>query len=126
MSNSTLSGNSATYGGALENNYLATVINSVFLNNTAGSQGGAIYNDGILSVSGSTFTGNSASSGPGGAIFNYGRGHPQQRCLQRAIRPIYGGALFNDRGTLSLSGSTVSDNTATAGRRRRDLQPAGP
>ena len=36
------------------------MINSVFLNNTAGSQGGAIYNDGILSVSGSTFTGNSA------------------------------------------------------------------
>ncbi len=111
LSNSTLSGNSATYGAALENNYLATVINSVFLNNTAGSQGGAIYNGDILSVTGSTVTGNSAGSA-GGAVFNNnGAVATLSSDALSNNTAVLGGGIFN-YGTVTLSGSTISDNTA--------------
>ncbi|MGO9463201.1 MAG: Ig-like domain repeat protein, partial [Isosphaeraceae bacterium] len=114
LSDSILSDNSASYGGALLNSYEATVINSVFQNNTAvsGGQGGAIYNDGILCASGSTFTGNSANSGPGGAIFNYGAGTLSNDVISNNTAALGGGVGNDYRSTLSISGCTISDNTA--------------
>ncbi len=88
VSNSTFSGNSGSNGGAIDSSKGPfTVTNSTFTGNqaTGGGSGGAIDSSGTLSVSGGTFAGNSAQNG--GAI---------------------GGV-----GTLTISGATITDNTAT-------------
>jgi hypothetical protein len=72
VSNSTLSGNSAThYGGGIYNySGTLTVSNSTLSGNTAYS-GGGIFNYYTLTVSNSTLFGNSAT-GSGGGIYNMG------------------------------------------------------
>ena len=78
-----------------------TVVNSVFLGNTApvnpfgnGGQGGGIWSDGATTVTGSIFTNNTAVDG--GAIYNYGPGQ-------------YNG------DTLTVTDSIFAFNSATVG-----------
>jgi len=84
--NSTLSGNTAGFGGGVFNSGTLIIINSTFSSNMA-SEGGGIYNSGsgMLTITNSTFSGNAASE-TGGGVFNI--------------------------GTLQLANSTVSDNSA--------------
>jgi hypothetical protein len=71
MTNSTLSGNTAGYGGGIFNNHNATVTNSTISGNTAAdSYGGGISNSGTLTVQNSTIHLNKAGSGRG--IWNDG------------------------------------------------------
>jgi hypothetical protein len=88
--NSTLSSNSADFGGGIENTGTLTVTNSTLSDNSSGG-GGGIYNTGTLAVTNSTLSGNSVTS-PGAA----------------------GGGIFNDGGTLTITNSTLSGNSATA------------
>jgi hypothetical protein len=72
VSNSTLSDNSAPYGGALavDTGSTATVNNSTLSRNT-GEYGGALNNGGTVTVNNSTLSDNSATTtGDGGAIAN--------------------------------------------------------
>jgi hypothetical protein len=72
ITNSTLTGNSANYGGGIYNNGTLTVANSALSGNTANNRsGGGIYNNngGTLTVNNSALSGNSATHG-GGGIFN--------------------------------------------------------
>ncbi|RLS26680.1 MAG: DUF4347 domain-containing protein, partial [Planctomycetota bacterium] len=73
IANSTLSNNSATFGGAIENNYgaILTVTNSTIFGNSS-SFGGGIDNFGnTLTVINSTFSSNTATySGGGGGIYS--------------------------------------------------------
>ena len=86
VSNSTLSGNSAEYrGGGIYNTGAATVINSTLSGNSAGFVGGGIYSTGTLEVRDSTLSGNSAVD--------------------------MGGGIHNHGGTLTVSNSTLSDNS---------------
>jgi filamentous hemagglutinin family protein len=95
VSNSTLSGNSATYGGGIFNFGTATVSNSALSENSATYYGGGIFNFGTLTVNNSTLSGNSATySGEGGE----GEGT--------------GGGISNF-GTATVSNSTLSGNSAT-------------
>ena len=82
---STLSGNTAAFGGGTFNSGTLTILNSTFSGNVAG-EGAGIYNSGagMLTISNSTFSGNTASQ-TGGATFNL--------------------------GTLLITNSTVSDNS---------------
>ena len=88
LSNSTLSGNSAS---------------SVAFNFPASFQnfGGGIYNNGgTLTISNSTLSGNSTTGSPvnlGDTVQNFG------------------GAVFNNGGTLTVTNSTLSGNSATGG-----------
>jgi CSLREA domain-containing protein len=75
VSDSTISGNSAEFGGGISNYSLAhlTVRDSTISGNTAARFGGGIYNQGAtLLVSGSTISDNSVTSdqGEGGGIFS--------------------------------------------------------
>lgn len=93
ITNSTLSGNTATYQGAgIQNSYdgSVTITSSRLTGNFAGNSGGAISNEaaGSLTVTRSTIHGNSATSS-GGGIANY-------------------------NGIAIILESTVSGNTATA------------
>jgi hypothetical protein len=74
VSNSTISGNSASLkGGGIQNNNLMTVTNSTISGNSApggGGLGGGIFNSRLLTVTYSTISGNSAPGSVGGGIFN--------------------------------------------------------
>jgi hypothetical protein len=91
--NSTLSGNSASLGGALSNESgaVATVMGCTFASNYGSYLGGAISNQGTLTVTSSTLAGN--SSYQGGAIVN--------------------GNHYGTGGTLTLGASTISGNSVT-------------
>jgi hypothetical protein len=102
VTNSTLSGNSAPYGGAISfENGAATVAisNSTLSLNTATHQGGALYNDagGTVTITNCTFSGNSIPGdfGQGGAIHN-------------------GGSSF-DIGRVDIINSTFAGNAAATG-----------
>ncbi|MBR0238069.1 MAG: right-handed parallel beta-helix repeat-containing protein [Thermoguttaceae bacterium] len=101
LSNSTVSGNSATYGGGIYSSKYSTLTinNCKISNNTAssytssnntaaGSNGGGINSRGVLTVTNSELTGNTA---------------------------IYGGGILvsESTATLTLTGSTLSGNTAS-------------
>jgi hypothetical protein len=69
VSNCTLSGNSASQGGGLFSNAPSTVSNCTFSGNSS-DQGGAVYNQDTLTLSNCTLSGNSALSYSGGGIFS--------------------------------------------------------
>ena len=70
VTDSTFTGNSATYyGGAIRSYATTTVTGSTFNSNTAGQYGGAIYSP-TATVTDSTFTNNN-SADYGGAIYTY-------------------------------------------------------
>lgn len=68
----------------------------------AGSDGygGALYTEGETTISNSTFTGNTADSGADAVSKNGGGGD--------------GGAIYNDDGSLTLTGSVVKENVAAS------------
>lgn len=139
VTGSTISGNTAgtifvnsatgsgSFGGGICNLGTLTVIGSIVSGNNA-AYGGGIYSNGILNVQGaSTITGNNASRG--GGIYNYGSATvtsstiSANNCLpQQFFTDPYGnqikyigrgGGIYNDaRGTLVVTGSTISGNTA--------------
>ncbi len=95
ISNSTLSGNSAPYGGGIINfEGTANISNSTLSGNSATYYGGGIFNlkgtanTGTFTISNSTLSGNSAG--------------------------VYGGGIYNT-GTVTLSNSTLSGNSAPGG-----------
>ena len=116
--NSTLTHNTASYGGAIINvEGNLTVSNSLFTHNTA-SYGGAIYNWGSLTVNNSNYTNNNATNG--GAIHNYrGTLTVMNNSLFECNQAVYGGAICNN-GTqfvayYNVSVSNFTKNNASYG-----------
>ena len=94
ITDSTLSGNTATYGGGgINNRGELTISNSTIANNSASYDGGGISNatEGNLEVIQSTIAGNSATNG--GGIINNG--------------------YYNSGGNATIFNSTITDNLAT-------------
>ncbi len=84
LSNGTLAGGYADYGGGICN-YGTLTLNDVTITNCQATKGGAIMNYGTAYINGGTLSGNTASS-DGGAIWN--------------------------AGTLTIDGGSITDNTA--------------
>ncbi|HBI44522.1 MAG TPA: hypothetical protein DDY78_16975 [Planctomycetales bacterium] len=116
VSNSTLSGNSATFN-----------------RKGVGGQGGGIYNGGTTTVSGSTLSGNSGNGGSG-AIYNFATltvnnnsavsGNSYYGIVNYGTATVSGSTVSNNSGsgiynfspsTLTVSDSTLSHNSATDG-----------
>ena len=117
LTNSTISGNrSDDNGGAFENGPGGTVIitDSTITNNIATNNGGSFYNYNILEISGSTFAGNTSTNG--GGIFNIAGGTlaVSNSALSNNTASLSGGGIFN-LGTLTVSNSTLSGNSAISG-----------
>ena len=122
ISNSTLSSNIASneggaiyaYGGSVS----ISISNSTLSSNIASNDGGAIYAfSGSVSISNSTLSNNSADSG--GAIYAY-RGSSvsisiSNSTLSSNIASNEGGAIYAFSGSVSISNSTLSNNSANSG-----------
>ena len=94
-------GNAVISGGIYNSSGTMTVTDSTISGNSAitgssyGASGGGIVNNGTMTVSDSRIRGNHATGVPGAAS-------------------IGGGILNGDKRTMTVTGSTVSDNTASA------------
>ena len=138
VGNSTISGNSATYGGGILSSKSAltivnstisgnlaadsgggvasagtsflTIVNSTVSGNSAGS-GGGIYNAGGAQIANSTFSGNSAPSG-GGIYNSIGQSGPRLEIGDTILNAGASGEnIFNNSGTITSDGYNVcSDN----------------
>jgi hypothetical protein len=95
LTNSTLSGNAATFtgGGINSSNGTLNITNSTFSGNTAGAGGGIFSYNGPLNVTNSTLNANSAT----GTEFNAASGS--------------GGGIYNQHGSLIMVNSTLTGNS---------------
>ena len=114
ITSSTFSGNSAERGGAINNigfGYLS-ISDSSFIVNSA-EQGGAILNGAWLSISDSTFSFNSADVA-GGAIANgdYGELIISDSAFSGNSAEGHGAIANKEYGELSITNSSFSDNSA--------------
>lgn len=122
ISNSTFSGNSAVYGGALffiqggAANF--NITDSTFTNNQAtanGGIGGAIYVAGVATIHRSLFNGNSAgsSNSSGGALAGNGCTLNLIDSVVTGNQATSGGGLHLSNSSFNISRSTISNNTAS-------------
>jgi hypothetical protein len=123
ISNSTLAHNFTTGfgGGFADENNLGTLVvqNSLFLSNSAGTNGGGVATGGpSTTITNSEFKGNAAGINGNMPIGSTGHGKPN------AVMGS-GGGLFISAGTLSLTASTIADNTATINGGGLELQGNG-
>ena len=122
VSDSVLSGNSATTGGGLFNGGTATVRDSIFTSNTAsgsfpvGGEGGGLANEsgGTVTVTGSIFTHNSALIGGGLRNDTGGTATVRNSTFSGNSAAAAAGGLMN-RGTASVSDSAFTGNSAFNG-----------
>ena len=126
VTGSTIESNTAAFGGGIDNdeNGALTLTSTTFSLNTATSRGGGISNSGAspLTVTGGTFSDNSAQSG--GGIFLEGDGADPPITTKVTDSAFTsnratgssgsGGGFYNEGGTVSMSGCTLSGNIATA------------
>ena len=113
VTNSTLSANSAEYGGGIYNVDGALTISNSTLSTNSTSSGGGIYNrSGTLTVTNSTLSANSAEYG--GGIYNIGGTVTiNNSTLSGNLATEYGGGIYNYLGLLTINNSTLSGNSAT-------------
>jgi len=118
VSNSTVSGNSASSGGGIENYGTLTVDSSTLSGNSASASdaGGGIFNWGTLTVQNSTLSGNSAggvpgSNGWGGGILNSNTLTVDSSTLSGNSASYEGGGIFNRAGSAIVRNSTLSNNS---------------
>ena len=142
LSNCTVSGNSAHFGGGILNDGFLTngisnlaflrIVNSSLSNNSALAGGGIYNNRAAVEILNSTLMGNSAGAsvgsadGGGGAIFSDGApdGSTSVFILNSAlignfagdaVNPCDGGAIYNANTFLTIRNSTLSGNLAHRG-----------
>jgi hypothetical protein len=129
VSNSTLSGNTASgtgsfaqgSGGGIYNFGTLTVSNSTLSGNTASASGsdvsasgGGIYNFGTLTVSNSTLSGNTAT-GSGGGIYTRLLGTQPVTLTNVTLTANWAGSTGRGGGLVVSSGSPFLQNTLIAG-----------
>jgi len=117
LSNSAVSGNSASSGGGIYNGGIVNLTNSTVSGNTAGS-GGGIYNFiGTATLNNSTVSGNSATGGNGGGISNNTNSTLtlSNSTVSGNSSAFYGGGIYNSGSTATLTNSNVSGNSADSG-----------
>lgn len=102
--------NAILCGGAISNIAILNLANCIFKENSA-SFGGAILNLDNMDVAGSNFTNNVATS-EGGAIFTQ-HGLNVSDCQFEINTAQMGGAIFNYKGALTIIDSTLANNYAT-------------
>ena len=117
LTNCTVTSNSATWAGGIENEGALYIYRSTFSGNTASSGGGAIANElSIMYTENSTFFGNSATLS-GGAFYNQGSMVGFASCtVSGNSTPGEGGGMDNvSTNSVSAVSTIVAGNTASTG-----------
>ncbi|MCX7424360.1 MAG: right-handed parallel beta-helix repeat-containing protein [Planctomycetia bacterium] len=115
VTNSTLSGNSASGdGGGIYSYGTVTLTNSTLSGNLAGF-GGGIYSYSTVTVTNSTLSGNSASGnlGSGGGIYSFSGTVTLMNSTLSDNSAINNGGGICSSGTLTVTDSTLSSNSAS-------------
>jgi len=124
LSGLTITNGSASSGGGINNGGTLAVTSSTISGNTASASGGGIYNSGSLTLTASTIAGNSVPgtcilSASGGGIWNSGSliASLSTFTANTAIGCAngVGGAISSLAGTMSVSSSTITGNSADGG-----------
>lgn len=117
VSGSNVSYNSAASdGGAIGNAAgVLTVSASTLSHNTAGNLGGGIYNTNVMAISASTLSYNSAVSNGGGIFTVYGNVTISESTFSGNSSGAVGGGICIGAGVLTVSESTIVYNSATTG-----------
>lgn len=134
----TFNNNTATFGGAIENDNLATVNGGTFFGNAASSEGGGfytdedatvtgatfrhnsseygggVYNDGIVTLAGDTFLGNAATDDEGGGLYNDDEATVIGGNFTGNTSSFYGGGISNE-SSMTVTGTTFTGNIANHG-----------
>ncbi len=115
INDSTFINNSATYAGAIDNDRgnVLTINNSVFTGNQAQFYAGAIHNDdATLTINDSQFSNNSAPE-TGGAIKSDDESTLIITNSTLDHNTAGDGAAIRNSGSLTITGTQITDNTAT-------------
>ena len=115
--NLTLTNGKSYIGGAIDNEDIYGILNikNVTFNNNTATYGGAIYNQyGTLTETNNTFNNNTATIGNGGAIYNSGTGTEINNTFNNNTA-IWGGGAICNGGTLIGTNDTFNNNTAGFG-----------
>lgn len=88
------------------------ITNTLFQNNTAGSYGGVISGSNAMNITNTTFLNNSATEG--GAIYTSAKDSYITNCsfIGNSATKYAGGAIYNNRGSMTIKNTTFSYNTA--------------
>ena len=114
VTNSTISGNVAgELGGGIANSGTATLTNTIISGNSA-AQGAGIYNPGMITVINSTISGNMARATGGGCTTADGTLEITNSTISNNSADV-GGAIHNGGGTITITNTTVTGNSATDG-----------
>ena len=118
ISGTLISGNtSSSYGGGIYNyNGPLSITNGTISSNSAGN-GGGIYSTGsssILNISSGTISGNKAT-GSGGGIYQTGTLTATNVTIKSNTASNGGGINNNGNGTTTITGGTISNNSAPYG-----------
>jgi len=113
LSYTTMSGDSAEYGGAISNSALMTITNTT-MSGEAASYGGAVQNAGGLTMTNATLAGNTGATA-GGGVYNNASGTLTAVNVTIADNSVQsngaGGGLDAAGGTVSLYNTIVATNT---------------
>ena len=116
LTNVTISGNSANYGGGVFNIASSPTLTNVTISgNTANRDGGGMCNDtNSPTLTNVIISGNSATGG-GGGMANYIDSSPTLTNVTISGNTAdYGGGMYNELSSLTLTNVTVSGNTASS------------
>ncbi|MCP4358275.1 MAG: DUF11 domain-containing protein, partial [Chloroflexi bacterium] len=121
LSNSSLLSNTATTdGGAIYNLGTLNMVNSTIRGNSATDDGGAIRNSSTMSIISSTLNNNNAGNAVnnnGGAIYNFSGGALTitGSTVSSNSAGYLGGSVYNESSTVSMTNTTVSSSSAVNG-----------
>ncbi|MBQ6157952.1 MAG: hypothetical protein IJJ20_02950 [Thermoguttaceae bacterium] len=118
VTDSIISGNTANQGGGINNSSgTVTVTDSTITENTANQGGGINNRSGTLSATNTVISGNSANgnNSSGGGIYNNATLSVTNSVITGNSANDYngsGGGFYNNRGALTVTNSTVAENSA--------------
>lgn len=121
LNNSQITNNSAqSFGGGMRIFSATVTISRSTINNNRAESGGGIYSDATLTIDSSTIAANTAqaagstTANAGGGIFN--SGNPltitNSTISNNTVSPGQGGGIYNGGGTVLLKHSTITENSS--------------
>lgn len=101
-------------GSGILNQGTLTLSNSIVSGNVSQGDGGGIFNSGTLTLSHTTVSGNQANNRGGGIFSSKGTLRITNSTVRSNSAEDRAGGIYNG-GTLTISGSTISENTGFMG-----------